>query len=138
LFFINSKAAEGRRSPRRWREYYGSRVRGASWSAPVLWRFPHGADSPAKCPHPSRWQFSDDFSNLSSPPGKAAEGRRTPRRWREGHGSRVREASWSAPVPWRFAWRAQMGLRMAEIIKIVKYIKHLEKTFATELLDGLE
>jgi len=34
--------------------------------------------------------------------GKAAEGRRTPERWREIHLSREREASWSAPVPWRF------------------------------------
>jgi len=33
---------------------------------------------------------------------KAAEGRRTPRRWRAGYGSRVREASGSAPAPWRF------------------------------------
>jgi len=32
-------------------------------------------------------------------PRKAAEGRRTPKRWRDGHGSRVREASWSAPSP---------------------------------------
>ncbi len=34
--------------------------------------------------------------------GKAAEGRRTPRRWRDGHDPRVRKASWSAPVLWRF------------------------------------
>jgi len=34
-----SKAAEGRRTPKRWRDYYGSRVREAFWSAPVPWRF---------------------------------------------------------------------------------------------------
>jgi len=32
-------------------------------------------------------------------PRKAAEGRRTPKRWRDCHGSRVREASWSASSP---------------------------------------
>ena len=31
--------------------------------------------------------------------GKAAEGRRTPRHWRDHQSSRVREASWSAPSP---------------------------------------
>ena len=30
---------------------------------------------------------------------KAAEGRRTPKRWRDCHGPCVREASWSAPSP---------------------------------------
>jgi hypothetical protein len=34
-----SKAAEGRRSPRRWRVQANARSREASWSAPVLWRF---------------------------------------------------------------------------------------------------
>jgi hypothetical protein len=33
---------------------------------------------------------------------KAAEGRRTPRRWRVGQDPREREASWSAPGLWRF------------------------------------
>ena len=33
---------------------------------------------------------------------KAAEGRRTPRRWRVGQDPRKREASWSAPALWRF------------------------------------
>jgi hypothetical protein len=42
-----------------------------------------------------------DTQGFSASP-KAAAGRRTPRRWREGYGFRVREASWSAPVPWRF------------------------------------
>ena len=32
-------------------------------------------------------------------PRKAAEGRRTPKRWRDNHGTRVREASWSASSP---------------------------------------
>jgi hypothetical protein len=32
-------------------------------------------------------------------PRKAAEGRRTPKRWRDCHGARVREASWSASSP---------------------------------------
>jgi len=36
---VHAQAAEGRRTPKRWREFHGSRVRGASWSAPVLWRF---------------------------------------------------------------------------------------------------
>ena len=34
--------------------------------------------------------------------GKAAEGRRTPKRWRVAEGLASREASWSAPVLWRF------------------------------------
>ena len=34
-----TKAAEGRRTPRRWREIFRSMTREASWSAPVLWRF---------------------------------------------------------------------------------------------------
>jgi hypothetical protein len=42
----SAKAAEGRcdatlaRTPEHWREIHLSRERGASWSAPVLWRFP--------------------------------------------------------------------------------------------------
>jgi hypothetical protein len=46
--------------------------------------------------------FRCEAEILSGSRGKAAEGRRTPKRWREFHGSREREASWSAPVPWRF------------------------------------
>jgi len=123
MFFIKPKAAEGRRTPRRWREGCGSRVREASWTAPAPWRFLHGAARPAKLPQPSRRQFPDDFSRsthiLVSCAGagqnrqrgrrtnsvardKAAEGRRSPKRWREFYGSCVREASWTAPAPWRF------------------------------------
>jgi hypothetical protein len=46
--------------------------------------------------------FGWEAENFGGSRGKAAEGRRTPRRWREGYGSCVREASWSAPVLWRF------------------------------------
>jgi len=33
------KAAEGRRTPGRWRGAMSLELRGASWTAPVLWRF---------------------------------------------------------------------------------------------------
>jgi hypothetical protein len=91
-----------RRAPKRWRKGYGSRMREASWSAPVLWRFVNGVNRPENISPSRQRQFSSHYSDLTSPSGKAAEGRRTPRRWREGYGSRVRGASWSAPVPWRF------------------------------------
>jgi hypothetical protein len=36
---VDSKAAEGRRSPRRWRLGQDPRERAGSWSTPALWRF---------------------------------------------------------------------------------------------------
>jgi len=95
------KAAEGRRTPGRWREGYGPRLREASWSAPVPWRFGHGVNRPENISPSRNRQFSSHYSDLTSPSGKAAEGRRTPGRWRGGgarHSVRAAVVNPDAPV----------------------------------------
>jgi len=76
---------------------------------------PRGAPRVGSRPHRQRQRLR---LRLGSDRGKAAEGRRSPRRWCEDRALGEREASWSAPALWRFGRRKCDGQDFAARIPL--------------------